>query len=68
MKKRDVPPPHGYERHPLDPNLVRKIVPQTLAQVIFPHLRSEARAAPEQPKRKVSLAEALYPNNRRARR
>jgi hypothetical protein len=66
MAKRKPPPP-GYERHPLDPNLIRKIAPRTLAQVIFPHLRSEARAASPEPKRNVSLAEALYPNHSRRR-
>jgi hypothetical protein len=43
MAKRKPPPP-GYERHPLDPNLIRKIVaPPTLAQAMYPNLKSEAR-------------------------
>jgi hypothetical protein len=46
MAKRDKPPPKGYERHPLDPNLIRKIVPLTPAQAIYPHLRSEYRPLP----------------------
>jgi hypothetical protein len=65
MNKRDKPPPPGYERHPLDPNLIRKIAPQTTGQVIWPNLPRENRAAPiEQPKRNESVARALYPNLR----
>jgi hypothetical protein len=40
--------------------------PRTLAQVLYPHLRTEARAAPvAQRKGNLSVAEALYPNHRR---
>jgi hypothetical protein len=45
-KRRDIPPPKGYERSPRDPNLIRKIVaqaPLTIAQAIWPNLRSEVR-------------------------
>jgi hypothetical protein len=52
-KRRDIPPPKGYERHALDPNLVRKIAaqaPLTIAQALYPNLRSEARP-PIQPKK-----------------
>jgi hypothetical protein len=53
MNKRDKPLPKGWERHPLDPNLIRKIVappPMTIAQSLWPHLRSEYRP-PIQPKK-----------------
>jgi hypothetical protein len=46
-KLRDKPPPQGYERHPRDPNLIRKIAappPLTVAQAMYPNLRSEYRA------------------------
>ena len=45
-KRRDIPPPKGYERSPLDPNLIRKVIaqaPLTIAQAIWPNLKSEAR-------------------------
>jgi len=48
-KLRDKPPPPGYERHPLDPNLLRKIVPRTVAQAMYPHLPS-AHQPPPPPK------------------
>ena len=34
------PPPPGYERHKLDPNLVRKLPPRTAASDFYPHLPS----------------------------
>ena len=51
-KLRDKPPPPGYERHPLDPNLLRKVVPPpplTVAQAMYPSLRSEYRAPSPKP-------------------
>jgi hypothetical protein len=45
-KLRDKPPPPGYERHPLDPNLLRKIVPRTVAQAMYPNLPSVQRPPP----------------------
>ena len=36
------PPPPGYERHPLDNNLVRKVQPKSAAAQMYPNLRSEA--------------------------
>jgi hypothetical protein len=70
MNKRDKPPPPGYERHPLDPNLIRRIVPSTIATAMYPNLPSDARAAPvEQPRApNVSAAQSLYPNLRSERR
>jgi hypothetical protein len=44
-KLRDKTPPKGYERHHLDPNLLRKIVPRTAAQALYPHLPSTTRNA-----------------------
>ena len=47
MRMRDKPPPKGFERSKRDPNLIRKIVaqaPLTIAQAMYPNLRSEARA------------------------
>jgi hypothetical protein len=39
------PSPPGYERHHLDPNLVRKIgPPPSAAQALFGHLRSTVEA------------------------
>jgi hypothetical protein len=63
-KMRDKPPPPGYERHHLDPNLLRKIVPRTAAAQIYSNLRSVAQAAPVETKRN-SIAEALWPNLRK---
>jgi hypothetical protein len=67
MNRRDKPPPPGYERHPLDPNLIRKIAPQTTGQVIWPNLPRDNRVAPvEQPRApNVSAAQTIYPNLRK---
>jgi hypothetical protein len=40
------PPPPGYERHPLDPNLVRRVLPPTVAGSLWPDLPSAQGAAP----------------------
>jgi hypothetical protein len=51
-------PPPGYERHALDPNLVRKIgPPPNAAQAMYPYLRStvEHRAREDEAER-VALA------------
>jgi hypothetical protein len=47
MAKRKPPP--GYERHQLDPNLIRKRVPLTLAQAMYPNHRSDYRPPPPKP-------------------
>ena len=68
-------PPPGFERHPRDPNLIRKIVPQTTAQSLWPTLPSSARSARGEPKRNVngnvgsgvSLAKAIWPHLRSGR-
>jgi hypothetical protein len=35
------PPPPGYERHSLDPNLIRKLPPRSAARDFYPYLRSD---------------------------
>lgn len=40
MAKRK-PPPEGFERHPIDPNLVRKIIPKSAGAAMYPYLPSE---------------------------
>jgi hypothetical protein len=45
-KLRDKPPPVGYERHPLDPNRIRKMVTRTAAQAMYPNLPSTDRPPP----------------------
>jgi hypothetical protein len=63
MNKRDKPPPPGYERHPLDPNFIRKIVPPTTATTLWPNLPSEKRGVPvEQPKPNMSASATIWPN------
>jgi hypothetical protein len=64
-KLRDKPPPPGYERHPLDPNLIRKIVPRTAAAQLYPNLPHATPAPVRQQRVDKSLAETLYPNLRR---
>jgi hypothetical protein len=48
---------------------LRNRAPPTLAQIIYPHLRSDARAAPDEQRRvDKSVAETLYSNHRSSRR
>ena len=52
-KRRTKPAPAGYERHPIDANLIRKVakaVPMTAAQAMYPNLRSEAQRPKANPK------------------
>jgi hypothetical protein len=52
------PPPRGYVRHELDPNLIRKIAPPpSVAQAMYPYLRSaQEHSAQEAEKQKDWLA------------
>jgi hypothetical protein len=51
------PAPPGYERHPLDPNLMRKVPPRTAASDFYPYLPSnEQHRAREDAKEREALA------------
>lgn len=51
------PAPPGYERHALDPNLVRKVQPKSAAQSMYPYLPSnQQHRAKEEQKEKDWLA------------
>jgi hypothetical protein len=51
------PPPAGYERHHLDPNLVRKLPARTAASDFYPYLPSnEQDRAREDEKEREALA------------
>ena len=51
------PPPEGYIRHHLDPNLVRKLPDRTAASDFFPNLKSAAQWREEQQKKEQAWIE-----------
>jgi hypothetical protein len=51
------PPPPGYERHSLDPNLIRKVQPPSAAQAMYPHLKSSIQPERHDPMGKAKPAE-----------
>jgi hypothetical protein len=42
------PAPPGYERHALDPNLIRKVQPKSAAAQMYPYLKSDAQHREEE--------------------
>jgi hypothetical protein len=59
MPRRTSPAPQGYVRHERDPNLIRKLTPQSAADAMYPYLPSQSRVERLQPPPKPALGKGL---------
>jgi hypothetical protein len=59
MARRTSPAPQGYRRHPNDPNLVRRVTPQSAAESLYPYLPTTQSTERLRPPPKPALGKGL---------